>query len=237
MEQTPFNVLVVDDHTVVRKGLISILEEDRNIFQIFEAGSGAAAREIIIAKNPHVALMDISLPDISGIDVIREMNRLPEIAGTTRFLVLSIFDSPEYYFRAIKAGASGMISKSVPPKELIEGIYKILAGEMFFGFNISKEKISSMMEHFESIDFEKHDPETVYLTRREREVLILAYRGFTTREIADKLCVSERTVDTHRSTLIKKLNMNSFADLNHIVKNSDKLSKLVALYESSTKKN
>ena len=171
--------------------------------------------------------MDISLPDMTGIEVIKEaFENHSDLA--TRFLVISIYDSPEYYYRVIKAGALGLIPKSSTADELLSGIYKVLEGEMFFGANVKPEKIRAIMEHFDKIDFESHDPETVYLTRREREILALVYKGFQNKQIADKLFISERTVETHRATFMNKLNVRSVAELNAIIRNSDKLSKLIS---------
>ena len=194
---------------------------------IFEAENGKSALDIIQKNKPDIALMDISLPDMTGIEVIKEaFENHSDLA--TRFLVISIYDSPEYYYRVIKAGALGLIPKSSTADELLSGIYKVLEGEMFFGANVKPEKIRAIMEHFDKIDFESHDPETVYLTRREREILALVYKGFQNKQIADKLFISERTVETHRATFMNKLNVRSVAELNAIIRNSDKLSKLIS---------
>ncbi|MBI2419908.1 MAG: response regulator transcription factor [Ignavibacteriales bacterium] len=227
MDRKTFNVLVVDDHSLVRKGIISLLQDDKNICDIYEADNAAAAIKLVKEKWPDLILMDISLPDDTGIEAIRHIRSLPDFPESTKFLIISIYDSPEYYYRAIKAGASGMISKSISPRELHEGIYKVLEGESYFGSNTSKDKISSIIEHFDRMNFENNDPETVYLTRREREVLILMFKGYRNKDIADLLCLSPHTVETHRKTFMSKLNVNSVSELHIVIKNSDKLTKLV----------
>jgi len=223
----PFSILIADDHNIVRKGIISILKDDPNVTTIYEAEKGKEAFEMIQNNNPDIALMDISLPDMTGIDVIKKViENSPSI--TTHFLVISIYDSPEYYYRVIKAGALGLIPKSSTADELLEGIYKVLAGEMFFGPNVKSEKIQAILQHFDTIDFESHDPESVYLTARERIILVYVCKGYQNKQIADKLFISERTVETHRATFMNKLNVRSVAELNQVVRNSDKLSKLIS---------
>lgn len=223
-----YNILVVDDHMLVRTGIISILREDKNIDEIYEAGTGEEALALIVEHKPRLVLMDISLPDITGIDVIRKAKELSELREfNIQYLVISVFNFLEYVYRAFKAGADGMVSKSSTPKELFEAINKVLSGERFLGASISTKPIEEIIRDFENKNFHNYDPETVYLTIKEREVLVLAYKGLQNRKIAEKLNISERTVETHRSMILKKLNAKSVSELNHMIAKSDKLTKMV----------
>ncbi len=227
MKCNQFNILITDDHPIIREGIIRILENDKNILNIYEAGRGDEALAIIKEKKPEVVLMDISLPDMSGIEVIKEVFTIPEMVGVVNFLVISIYNSPEYYYRALKAGACGLIPKGTPRLELYEGIYKTLNGEQFFGSGVCEGFIENLLAFYDEIDFQSHDPENIILSPREKEIIILIYQGMQTKQIADKLGIGIRTVETHRATFMAKLNVTTLAQLTSVVKNSDKLTKLI----------
>ncbi len=223
-----YNVLVVDDHVLVRTGIISILKEYKNINEIYEAGTGEEALTLIAEHKPDLVLVDISLPDFTGIEVISRAMHIPGLEDTgVLYLVISIYNSPEYIYRAFKAGANGMVSKSCSPGELFEAVSKVISGERFLSPNVSTLPLEEILRIFEQKNFQNYDAETVYLTLKEREVLVLVYRGMQNKQIAEKLCISERTVESHRSMILKKLNAKSIMELNHIISNSDKLTKLV----------
>ena len=227
MNKKPFNILVVDDHSLVRRGVISLLKEEESIVNIYEAESGNAALLLIKEMTPEIVLMDISLPDMTGIDVIRQIYSIPGMNKKIKFLVISIFDSPEYYYRVIKAGALGLLPKNISPDILFEGIYKVLQGEMYFGPKVSAIFIEEIMNRFNHANFSSFDPDLVYFTIRERDILPLIFHGFQNKRIGEILTLSERTIESHRETLMKKLNVKNLAELAGAVRNSDKLTKLI----------
>lgn len=223
---TPYKILLVDDHALVRKGIISILSKNQMTSEIMEAATGTEALEIIFREEPEIVLMDISLPDMTGIDVIKKVY---EKLNKTKikFLVISMYDAFEYYYRAVKAGALGMINKDLNEVELFTGIFTVMSGEYYFGQKNSVRDIRNIISEFDKIDFQNHDPENIPLSSRESEVLALVYRGFQNCDIAEKLQISERTIETYRKNIMLKFNLKSFTELTVLINSSEKLKKIV----------
>ncbi len=223
---TPYKILLVDDHALVRKGIISILSKNQMTSEIMEAATGTEALEIIFREEPEIVLIDISLPDMTGIDVIK--NVYEKLNKTkVKFLVISMYDAFEYYYRAVKAGALGMINKDLNEVELFTGIFTVMSGEYYFGQKNSVTDIRNIIAEFDKIDFQNHDPENIPLSTRESEVLALVYRGFQNYAIAEKLQISERTIETYRKNIMLKFNLKSFTELTVLINSSEKLKKLV----------
>lgn len=219
------SILVVDDHLAMRKGIISILKINKRYTNIYEAKSGEEALKLIYKHIPQIVLMDISMPGKSGIDIIREVYTKYTV-NDIKFMVISVSDCPENYYRAVKAGASGFLSKTLDRNELLKGVNMVLKGEKYFGKKITPQEIDDLVKEFETIRFMERDPELIFISNREMEVLGLMYRGLSNKEIGERIFIGERTVETHRGTIMKKFGVKTFAELNVYVNNSERLKKI-----------
>lgn len=197
--QPGIRILLVDDHQLVRDGLRSRLGETEGIEVVGEAGTGREALELAASLTPDLVLLDIGLPDMSGLDVAA---RLGETTPRTRALMLSMYDNREYVLSALKAGACGYVLKDSTSKEIIAAIRAVAAGGTYYSAPLTAALASS-------------GTETPLLTEREREVLILVAKGNSNKRIAQQLDVSVRTVETHRLNLRRKLGIETPAGLIH----------------------
>jgi two-component system, NarL family, response regulator LiaR len=191
-------ILIVDDHTIVRKGIKALFAETNDIKVIGEAGSGNEALELTQQLNPDVILMDLFMPGMDGIEATRQITaRQPE----AKILVLTSFVGDDKIYPAIKAGAKGYLLKDSEPSELIRAINKVYRGEPSLSPVIARK----MMKEIQEQPTAKPTPEP--LTARELEVLHLLAKGLSNEEIAAKLFISEVTVRTHISHLLDKLHL------------------------------
>jgi DNA-binding NarL/FixJ family response regulator len=194
-------VLIVDDQALVRGGFRSILEGQPDIEIVGEAEDGAQAVELAREHEPDVVLMDIRMPRMDGIAATRQL--LDEASNRTRVLVLTTFDHDEYVYEALRAGASGFLLKSAPPRELAAAIRTVAAGDALLAPDITRRLIQDFVT--------RPRPSTVppqafnTLTPRETEVLTLIARGRSNGEIAAELYLSEPTVKTHITRIFAKL--------------------------------
>ena len=200
-------VLLVEDHTIVRKGLRSLLSTEEDIEVIGEAENGREAVNFVEKHRPDIVVMDISMPLLNGMEATKQIKkRFPK----TSVLILTMHANEEYIFEIIRAGASGYIVKKAAPEELIMAIQAVSRGEKFFSPMVSTKIVDELLK----TGISGHDePSHPSLTCREREVLQLIAEGHTNREIAEILFVSVRTVDAHRSHIMEKLDLHSAADL------------------------
>jgi DNA-binding NarL/FixJ family response regulator len=200
-------VLLVEDHTLVRSGIRSLLETEKEIEVVGEAGDGREAVELVRRLKPHVVLMDVAMGDLNGIDATRLIsNEHPDV----RVLVLSMHSDEQYIFEALKAGAKGYVLKSAAVKELMTGIREVAAGR-----NYVSPSLASVVMH-DYIRRAKGDQvisQVDKLTAREREVLQLIAEGHSSAEVAKSLYISIRTVETHRHNIMEKLGIHSIAGL------------------------
>ena len=191
-------VLLVDDHAIVRKGIIALLATESDIQVIGEAGNGADAIIQAEALKPDVLLMDLVMPQVDGIEAIQKITaKIP----TSRILVLTSFSTNDKVFPALKAGALGYLLKDSNPPELIEAIRQVNRGESWLHPAVAR-KVLFELTHASS-------SETELLTSRETEVLGLLAQGLSNREIAEHLVISDATVRTHVSSLLAKLHLTS----------------------------
>ncbi len=200
-------VLIVDDHLLVRSGIKSLLQDIEEINVVDEAENGSQAIEKAVELNPDVILMDISMPDISGLDATAEIKKrsLP-----VKVLILTMYENEEYIYSALKLGAHGILHKNISKEELILAIKTVASGKRYFGLSISQIVIENLIKKFdESIDSKGE----IEFTKREKEVLHLIAEGYSNHEIAAKLGISTRTVDSHKTNLMQKLNIKSSAAL------------------------
>ncbi|MFA7292081.1 MAG: response regulator transcription factor [Rhodocyclaceae bacterium] len=197
-KNTPIiRVLLVDDHQLVRDGLHSRLGETPGIEVVGEAGTGAEALALAARLQPDLVLLDIGLPDMSGLDVAAQ---LAEVAPSTRALMLSMYDNREYVLSALRAGAAGYVLKDAASKEIIAAIRAVAAGASYCSASLTTALATG-------------GSEPPLLTEREREILILVAKGNSNKRIAQQLDVSVRTVETHRLNLRKKLGIETPAGL------------------------
>lgn len=207
MTPPAIKVLVADDHTVVREGIRHILERSPGFSVVAEAATGADALRLATATQPDVAVLDVSMPGMSGLKVAAELRRtVPE----ARVLILSMYDNPEYVLEAVRAGAHGYILKDSAATDLRKAIEAVNAGESFYSPIIAR-RLSEAERGV--LDHESLTGSLQQLTGRERDVLTGIARGLTNKEIAAELGISHRTVETHRESLMRKLRIHTVAGL------------------------
>lgn len=210
MPQVPeyISVLLVDDHEIVRSGLKRFLSTDPNIHVVAEASSGKEAIDIAMAEKPDVALVDVNMPVMDGISTAK---RILIVSPKTAIIILSAHNDDTYLERAMQAGAHGYLTKEIDIKSLINSIYAVLRGEKAFSRSLLQNaQFPQGRPHPEHVA-NLHLPAS--LTQREQEVLALVTKGLTSNEIAEKLHISPRTVETHRFHLIAKLGVKNTAEL------------------------
>ena len=191
-------VLVVDDQPLVRSGFRMVLEERADLELAGEAADGVQALELARELDPDVILMDVRMPNLDGVEATR---RLVEDGARARILVLTTFDLDEYVYAAIKAGASGFLLKDVEPAELVDAIRVVAAGNSLFGPEATERLVSRFSQSPAEGDLRSLDA----LTEREREILRLLATGLSNAELAQQLFLSETTVKTHVSSVLRKL--------------------------------
>jgi DNA-binding NarL/FixJ family response regulator len=201
-------VLLAEDHTIVRKGLRSLLEDEEGIEVIGEAEDGREAIKLAEKLHPDIVVMDIAMPGLNGLEATRQLRKLhPEI----KILILSVYANEEYVFQTLQAGAEGYLVKKAAPSELILAIKAVHQGNSFLSPSISRTVIDEYIRRAEEIS--EGDDAFKNLTARETEVLQLIAEGRKTREIAELLYISIKTVETHRAHIMDKLGIRSTAEL------------------------
>lgn len=200
-------LLLVDDHAVVRSGLRMLLASESDVEIVGEAGSGSEAVVAAASARPDVILMDIGLPDMTGIEATRVVKSgFPEIA----IVALTIHEDEEYFFRMLDAGASGYVPKRAAPEELLTAIRAAASGEVYLYPSLAK----LLVKDYLSQERETANRSTLDgLTEREQEVLSLLAEGHNNAEIASALVISPKTVERHRENIMRKLNLHSRAEL------------------------
>lgn len=194
----PISVLIVDDHPVVRQGIRTFLETQPDIVIVGEAGSGREALAIVREQVPDVALVDLVLPEIDGVEVTRQIRR---VSPRTQVVVLTSYDDDQYIFPALQAGAISFILKEVTPAELLEAIRRAARGEAVLHTRVALRVIREVRGGSALIN-----PFTE-LTKRELEVLKLVAEGLSNAEIADRLFITQKTVKDHISNILSKLHL------------------------------
>jgi len=197
-------VLVADDHPVVRKGLQMCLSKHDRLRIVGEATTGEEAIDKALGLGPDVILMDISMPRMSGLAATQ---MLRQKAPHIKVLVLSVHNNREYIFRIIQAGAHGYVSKEASPDELLKAIVSVHTGDTFFSPEVAQAALHQLVQNGG-----KKEPFS-QLTAREREVLVLIAEGQSNKEIASKLGIGVRTIETHRERIMRRLDIHSVAGL------------------------
>jgi two-component system response regulator NreC len=203
----PIRVFLCDDHAMLRAGLRALLTTEPGIQVVGEAGDGAAGVEQVVALRPDVALLDITMPELDGLEATRRLHgQAPEV----RVLILTMHDDPEYLFQALEAGASGYVLKRAAEADLVEAIRTVVTDRAFLAPAAQRKLVADYLERRARgellLPVEK-------LTPREEEVLALLAQGHTNQEIADRLVISIKTVETHRAHILDKLGLRKRAEL------------------------
>ena len=202
-------VLIVDDHSLVRTGVISLLRDVSEIEIAGEAENGNEAIAKCLELKPDVVLMDISMPGLGGMDATEIIKKnWPSI----NVLMLTMYENEEYIFSSIRKGALGVLHKNVSKAELIKALKTVAEGKRYFGASLSQMMIESLLKKFQEDDTDKAK-DKVIVTKREKEILHYVASGLSNQEIAEILEISSRTVDTHKTNLMQKLNLKSTAAL------------------------
>ncbi|HEX2351034.1 MAG TPA: response regulator transcription factor [Ktedonobacterales bacterium] len=200
-------VLLADDHTILRAGLRMMLDAQPDIEVVGEASDGRQALAEAQRLQPDVVLMDITMPEMNGIEATRQVKRTLD---STRVLILTMHENEEYLFQVLRAGASGYILKEAASTELISAIRIVWAGRFYMSPSAQSMMVGDYLQRVRS--GEERDSYSA-LTEREREILKLVAEGHTNNQIAERLFISPKTVDTHRTHIMDKLNLHSRAEL------------------------
>jgi len=203
----PIRIMLADDHTVIRRGLRALLERQSGFAVVAEAADGREAVETAAVVQPDVAVIDIGMPNINGIEAAR---RITEKRPETAVVILSMHADESYVLRALKSGARGYLLKDSPEEDLIDAIRAVHAGKAFFSPEISKMLAEDYMRQMRQRGVEDSYE---LLTPREREVLQMLGEGKSNKEVATQLNLSLHTVETHRGNVLEKLNLHSTAEM------------------------
>lgn len=201
----PIRILLAEDHTLVRKGLRSLLEGEDGLVVIDEAVDGREAVEKASQLQPDIVLMDIAMPGLNGLEATRQLRRrYPKV----KVVILTMYADEEYIPQLLKAGACGYVVKQAAPEELIAAVRTVHQGEIFLTPSVSRTVVQEYLQQAATMTGDQD-----LLTPREREVLQLIAEGYPPRQIAQLLCISVKTVEAHRANLMHKLAAHSTADL------------------------
>jgi len=210
MSLQSIKILVADDHILFRHGIIKMLNDFPEITVIGEADNGEDLYQKYFELKPDIALVDISMPVLSGIEAVKKIVSEDDSAKT---LFLSMYDSEEYVYSCLISGGYGLINKNIMEDELIYAIKLVYSGERYFGKEFTYEKLNYLLNKFESVHKKEGTESKSILSKREIEILKFISNGLTSQEISEKLGISLRTVDSHRAHLIQKLQLKSLSDL------------------------
>lgn len=207
MDAPKIRVMLVDDHAIVREGIRHVLSATPGVEVVAEAGDGEAALRLAAETRPDIVVLDLSLPGAGGLEVTARLRQsLPDI----RVLILSVHDHPEYVLGAVRAGAQGYLRKDTSPAELREGLRAVARGESYFSPPVARHLTAAVRGDPPAADA---GTRLARLTPREREVLGGIAAGETSRAIAIRLGLSPRTVESHRESLARKLDIKTVAGL------------------------
>lgn len=201
----PIRLLVADDHTIVREGLVSMLEETGECQVVAQAADGFHAMELALKTRPDIVVTDISMPRMSGLEVVKRVRaELP----STRTLVLTVHEEDEYILPIVRAGANGFLNKDTSVTELMTAIKTIHVGQSYFGPRAARA-LAERQRRNRSLSTDPYES----LTTREREAFHLVIQGKTTKEIAQILDIGVKTAENHRARMMEKLSLRNTAEV------------------------
>lgn len=204
----PIRILIADDHAILRAGVRALLDRESDMEVVGEASTGTEALNKIRECRPDVTVMDLSMPDLGGLGVIR---RVAALELDTRIVVLTMHGEEDYLLDVVDAGASGFVRKSCADRDLVEAIRSAARGEVFLSGHATK----LVLQRYRALESGEIVPPLDRLSPREREVLSLTAEGYTASEIGDQLFLSPKTVETYRSRVAQKLGLRGRPDLIH----------------------
>ncbi len=204
-------ILIADDHSLVRKGIISMFNANEGIEFVDEASNGEELIEKYQITNPDLILVDISMPGIGGIEAVKI---LIEKGFNPKALFLTMDSYDENKYRCYTLGGMGLVGKDASKEELLKAICLIHWGKKYFGPDWNDKKLEELAQKYgTNFNKDRFENTSVFLTRREKVILTFIGEGFSSNQIADKLCLGKRTIDSYRRSLLRKLNLNSLSEL------------------------
>jgi len=205
------NIVLVDDHELVRDGIKALLEEEQNVTVVNEASNGFEALDILKSERPDLLIVDIKMPKMNGIEMVKEVKKNYKNIKT---LMLSMHNSEEYVLNSIEAGADGYLLKGASKIEFIKALHTVASGGKYFSGDISSIIINNLNRKNNTKTTVKNKEDNPFqLTKREKQILKLILKGKSNREIASDLEVSKRTTEVHRFNLMKKLEVKNLMEL------------------------
>jgi len=205
-------VVLADDHVFVRDGIKSLLENEANIEVVGEAIDGADALEVVTATKPDLLIVDIRMPNLTGIEVVE---KLRSEGNNVKIIMLSMHESEEYVLKSIKAGADGYLLKGSSKEEFLKALHSVASGGKYFSGDISSILIGQLTNSSLSLEPKQALGEEMMITKREKEILTLLLSGKGNKEIAEALDISKRTAEVHRFNLMKKLKVKNLMELSN----------------------
>lgn len=203
----PIRVLLAEDHAIVRDGLRMLLQSEPDFVVVAEATNGREAVAQAKATQPDIAILDITMPELSGLEATR---LIKTDSPQTQVLILTMHESDEYFFRALEAGASGYVLKKAATQDLIAAARAVARGEAFLYPSVAKKLIG---DYVRRVQTGAESSGYAALSEREREILLLIAQGLSNHQIAERLAVASSTVQTHRGHILEKLGLQTTADL------------------------
>ncbi|MGY5000641.1 response regulator [Streptomyces griseus] len=202
----PTRILLADDHALVRRGVRLILDGEPDLTVVAEAGDGAEAIEMARSEQPDLVILDIAMPRLTGLQAARELSR---VMPGLRILMLTMYDNEQYFFEALKAGAAGYVLKSVADRDLVEACRAAMRDEPF----LYPGAVTALIRNFLARAKDGEDLPARAITEREEEILKLVAEGHSSKEIAELLVISVKTVERHRANLLQKLGLRDRLEL------------------------
>jgi len=205
--EKPFSVVIAEDHTILREGLKALFTSQPEFDVVGEAEDGIQAIRCVQTHAPDIILMDLSMPKLNGLEAIKEIKR---VNSFTKIIVLTVHSAEEYVLSTLEAGADAYVLKDANRIELLMAMNRVLEGKRYLSPGVSEKVIDGYLEGKKGL---KGQSAWETLTQREREILKLIAEGYKNKEIADTLCISQKTVEKHRTNLMTKLNLHNVAAL------------------------
>ena len=210
MKSNNIKILIADDHELFRKGIISLLLGEADIEIIGEANNGKDLIYKYLKLKPDLVISDISMPELSGLEAV---STIYESHPDLKVIFLSMYAGEDYIYHCLQAGGLGLINKDIPKEELLKAIHTVIKGDKYFGKDYTDENIQEIVSNYaKQLDTKEFIPNQE-LTDKEVEILLLIAEGLSSNDMADKLFITKRTVDTHRTHIMQKLGLNSTPQL------------------------
>lgn len=199
-------IILADDHNLVRQGFKAILAAEPTFVILEDTGDGLDAARLVEIHHPDVLITDLMMPGLNGLELTRQVTRR---SSETKVILLSMFDSDAYVLEALRSGALGYVLKDSDASDLVKAVREVVNGRRYLSALLSERAIDAYLKQAESDPFDVLET----LTAREREVMLLAAQNVSNQEVAERLHISRRTAETHRSNLMRKLNLHNQAEL------------------------